>query len=66
MPHDWTEEQIINRLRKEYPNDDRKVMTGFIYDHWDDDIPIDENVANYCTYRGCYLKDGIVAIENLK
>lgn len=66
MPHDWTEEQIINRLRKEYPNDDRKVMTGFIYDHWDNGIPIDENVANYCTYRGCYQKDGVVALENLK
>jgi hypothetical protein len=35
MPHDWTEEQIINRLRKEYSNKDRKVMAGFIYDHRD-------------------------------
>lgn len=66
MPHDWTEEQIINRLRKEYPNDDRKVMIEFVYDHWDDDVPIDENVANYCNYRGCYLKDGVVALKNLK
>lgn len=66
MPHDWSEEQIINRLRKEYPDDDLKVMTEFIQDHRDDDIPIDENVANYCKYRGCYLKDGVVAMENLK
>lgn len=66
MPHDWTEEQIINRLRKEYPNDDRKVMAEFIYDHWDNGVPIDENVANYCNYRGCYLKNGVVALENLK
>lgn len=49
-----------------YPNDDRKVMIEFIYDHWDDDVPIDENVANYCNYRGCYLKDGVVALKNLK
>lgn len=66
MSHNWAEQQIINRLRKDYPNDDKRVMVEFIYDHWDNDITINENVANYCNYRGCFKKDGSVTLENLK
>ena len=43
-----------------------KVMAEYIYVNWDNGVPIDENVANYCNYRGCYLKNGVVALENLK